>query len=88
MLGLSLLLLKLGQIVPPQNQTEVLPGPFSSHLLLSLRMKPVKETFHSKIFHPYSVKISVADLEHVVAYARMCPCSITSRININYIHLQ
>lgn len=47
-----------------------------------------QETFHSKIFHPCSVKISVAGLEHVVAYARMCPCSITSHININYIHLQ
>lgn len=28
------------------------------------------------MFHPYGVKMGVADLEHVVAYARMSPGSI------------
>lgn len=37
--------------------------------------------------HPYNVKIRVANLEHAVAYARMCPCSDTCHMNINYIHL-
>lgn len=37
--------------------------------------------------HPYNVKIRVANLEHAVACARMCPCSDTCHMNINYIHL-
>lgn len=41
MLWLSLLLQKLGQIVPSQKQTQVPPSWFSSRFLLSLRVKPM-----------------------------------------------